>query len=125
MSKEFAATGVVDNTANIAIMAGKLFALVASSARFRKKDFKPLNQVLKTYNCKVFHPDDRMELEISFHGKAMKTMVYIKIDAPDQLLLSGVRKQLKIITYHPSLYQPDYTQNSVDSPACESENPTK
>ena len=35
------ADGVVDTAADITIMGGKLFALVASSARLRKKDFKP------------------------------------------------------------------------------------
>jgi hypothetical protein len=35
------ADGVVDTAADITIMGGKLFALVASSARLRKKNFKP------------------------------------------------------------------------------------
>ena len=82
-------------------MGGKLFSLVASSARLRKKDFKAPDRVRRTYDSNVFHLDGRMELEISFQGKAMKPMVCIKMDAPDELLLSeGVCRQLGIVTYH-------------------------
>ena len=59
------ADGVIDTAADITIMGGKLFALVASSARLRKKDFKPPDRVPRTYDRKVFHLDGRMELEIS------------------------------------------------------------
>ena len=117
------ANGVVDTAADITIMGGKLFALVASSARLRKKDFKTPDRVPRTYDRKVFHLDGRMELEISFQGKSMKTMVYIKMDAPDELLLSkGVCRQLGIVTYHPSLHQPDHTPSS---PVSEPESPSE
>ena len=36
---------VVDTAADITIMGGKLVTLVASSARLRKKDFKPPDKV--------------------------------------------------------------------------------
>ena len=37
----------------------------------------------------------------------MKTTVYVKMDAQDQLLLSeGVSRQLRIVTYHPSVDHP-------------------
>ena len=43
-----------------------------------------------------------MKLDITFDGKTMSTPVYIKLDAPEQLLLAeGVCRQLNIITYHP------------------------
>ena len=111
------ADGVIDTAADITIMGGKLFAQVASSPRLRKKDFKPLDRVPRTYDRKIFHLDGRMKLEISFQGKVMKTMVYIKMDAQDQLLLSEVVcRHLGIVTYHRSLQQPGQTQNIVDSP---------
>ena len=120
------ADGIVDTAADITIMGGKLFALVASSAKLRKKDFKPADRVPKTYDRKVFHLDGRMELEVWFQEKAMKTMVYIKMDAPDQLLLSeGVCRQLGIVTYHPSLHQPDQAQSSDDSPTHAPHSPNK
>ena len=43
-----------------------------------------------------------MEMTLAFGDKEMKTAVYIKMDATDQLLLSkGVCRQLSIIHYHP------------------------
>jgi len=46
-----------------------------------------------------------MQLEISFGEKKMKTSVYIKMDAYDQLLLSeGVCRQIGIIVYHPDVH---------------------
>ncbi len=45
-----------------------------------------------------------MMLDIAFEDKTMCTPVYVKMDAPEQLLLSeGVCRQLGIVTYHPSL----------------------
>ena len=45
----------------------------------------------------------------------MKTMVYVKMDAPDQLLLSeGVCRQLGIVTYHPSLLSQDTAESDRD-----------
>ena len=44
-----------------------------------------------------------MDLDITFDGVTMQTPVYIKLDAPEQLLLSGVCRQLKILTYHPDV----------------------
>ena len=42
-----------------------------------------------------------MDLDISFGDATMRTPVYIKMDAADQLLLSeGVCRQLGIVTYH-------------------------
>ena len=110
------ADGVVDTAADITIMGGKLFALVASSARLRKKNFKPPDKTPRTYDRKVFRLDGCMEMEISFQGKTMKTTVYIKMDACDQLLLSeGVCRQLGIVTYHPSLLPRDTSDGTCEA----------
>ena len=102
------AKGIVDTAADITIMGGKLFALVASSARLRKRDFIPSDKIPRTYNRKAFHSDGRMEMEISFEGKTIRTTVYVKVDAPDELLLAeGVCSQLGIVSYHPLLLPQD------------------
>ena len=45
-----------------------------------------------------------MKLEVEFGGKIMETVVYIKMDAHEQLLLSeGVCRQLGIVVYHPKV----------------------
>ena len=95
------AQGIVDTTADITIMGGQLFKEVASVARLRKKDFKPADKTPRTYSRQPFSLDGRMDLDVTFGDKTMQTPVYIKMDAPDQLLLSeGVCRQLGIVTYH-------------------------
>ena len=43
----------------------------------------------------------RIPLDITFGDKTMKTMIYVKMDASEQLLLGeGVCRQLGIVTYH-------------------------
>ena len=65
----------------------------------KKKSMKIAAQM---YDQKTLSLDSRIDLELSFGGKSMKTLVYMKNDAHDQLLLSeGVCRQLGIITYHP------------------------
>lgn len=45
-----------------------------------------------------------MEMDITFEGKTLRTTVYVKMDAFNQLLLSeGVCRQLDMGMYHPSL----------------------
>jgi len=92
------AVGIVDTAADITIMGGKLFKKVASVARLRKKDFKDADKVPHGYDQRPFRLNGRMDLDITFGEKTMKTAVYIKMDAVDQLLLSD--RQLGIISYH-------------------------
>ena len=109
------ADGVVDTAADITIMGGKLFALVASAARLRKKNFMAPNKVPRTYDRKVFRLDGCMEMDISFAGKTLRTTVYIKMDAVDQLLLSeGVCRQLGIVAYHPSVLARNAVKNKSE-----------
>ena len=95
------ARGIIDTAADITIMGGQLFKEVASVARLRKKDFKPADKTPRTYSRQPFSLDGQMDLDITFGDKTMQTPVYIKMDAPDQLLLlEGVCRQLGIVTYH-------------------------
>ena len=98
------ADGIVDTAADITIMGGKLFALVATTAKLRKRNFKKPDKVPRNYDGREFHLDGCMEMEIAFQDKTIATTVYIKMDAVDELLLSeGVCRQLGIVTYHPSV----------------------
>ena len=95
------AFGIIDSGADITIMGGGLFRKVASVAHLKKRDFKKADKTPRTYDQKPFHIDGRMDLDVMFGDRTMCTAVYIKMDAPDQLLLSeGVCRQLGIITYH-------------------------
>lgn len=96
--------GVVDSGSDITILGGEMFKQIATVARLHKKDFKPPDKQPRTYNQQTFHIDGRVELDISFNDRTMKTAVYVKMDAPEQLLLSeGVCRQLGILTYHPDV----------------------
>ena len=98
------ARGVVDSGAEITIINGKLFGRIAAVARLKKSRLKPADRVPRTYDRKTFTLDGRLDLDICFDGVTMRTPIYVKLDAADQLLLGeGVCRQLKIISYHPSV----------------------
>ena len=85
-------------------MGGRLFSLVATTAKQRKRNFKKSDKVPRHYDGREFHLDGCMEIDITFQEKTISTTVYIKMDAVDQLQLSdGVCWQLGIVTYHPSV----------------------
>lgn len=95
------AYGIVDSGSDVTIIGGELFKRVASIAKLQKRDFKQCDKVPHNYDQHPFHLDGNMNLDISFNDKTMQTPIYIKMDAPEQLLLSeGVCSQLGIVTYH-------------------------
>ena len=92
------AQGLIDIGADITIMGGDLFKKVASVARLHKRDFKRPDKVPVTYNNQQF------QLNIAFGETTIRTPVYLKMDAQEQLLLSeGVCSQLGLVTYHPGV----------------------
>ena len=100
------AQGIIDSGSEITIMGEELFCKVAAVARLRKSQFKNPDKVLRTYDGCTFALHGKLELDRdnSFEGKTMKTPVYVKVDAPDQLLLGeSVCRQLQIISYHPAI----------------------
>ena len=69
-------------------------------AKLRKKDFKNPDKQPTTYDQRTFTLDGMINMEIKFKDKAMKTPVYIKMGAHDQLLLSeGLCCQLGVVSY--------------------------
>ena len=93
--------GLIDSGSDITIIGSSLFKRVAAVARLKKESLMTADKTPQTYDQKTFSLDGRIDLELSFEGKSMKTPVYLKNDAHDQLLLSeGVCRQLGIITYH-------------------------
>lgn len=58
-----------------------------------------------------------IDLDISFADETIRTTVYIKVDASDQLLSSeGVCRQLGIDMYHPSVQPRKAKDHQKDSP---------
>ena len=98
------AEGVIDTGADITIIGGDLFRRVAAVARLKKNNFKEADKIPRTYDQRPFSLDGKIDMNITFDGMTMRTPVYVKLDAPEQLLLSeGVCRQLRIITYHPEV----------------------
>ena len=92
------AYGIIDSGADITIL-GELFKKVAAVARLKKKHLKKADKLARNYDQGTISLDD-----ITFQEKTLNTPVYIKMDAPEQLLLSeGVCRQLGILTYHPDV----------------------
>ena len=106
------ADGIIDTAADITIMSGKLFALVAAVAKLRKRNFRKSDRIPGNYDGREFHLDGCMEMNLTFQDTTLSTTVYVKMDAIDQLLLSeGVCRQQGIVWYHPSV-TPRETQKS-------------
>ena len=98
------ARGVIDSGLDITIMGGELFRHVATVARLRKSQLRKPDRVPKTYDGRTFTHDGMMDLDITFNSVTMKTPIYIKATASEQLLLGeGVCRQLRIISYHPDV----------------------
>jgi len=99
------AEGIIDSGADITIIGPELFKKVAAVARLTKSMFKKPDKVPYTYNHQQFHLDGRIDLDVGFNGRRMRTPVYVKMDAGNPLLLSeGVCSQLGIISYHPLVF---------------------
>ena len=98
------AEGVIDTGADISIIGADLFKWVAAAAHLKKRDFKDPDKVPHSYDQRPFKLHGKIMLDITFLDKTLRTPVYVKMDAPDPLLLSeGVCRQLGIVSYHPSL----------------------
>ena len=95
---------VIDTGADITILGGNLFKKVATTAKLKKRDFRPADKTPRNYDQRPFQLDGRLDLDIGFGEHTLRTPVYVKMDAHDQLLLSeGVCQQLSIVSYHPSV----------------------
>ena len=98
---------IIDTGSDITIMGKDLFKKVAAVARLRKSQFQRADKTPRTYDGRTFTLDGKIELDVVFDGMTMKTPVYVKVDATEQLLLGeGVCRQLDIVSYHPDVIDP-------------------
>ena len=70
--------GIVDTGADITILGGDAFKQFASVAKLRKRDFKQPDKILRNYDQQPFHIDSRLDIDIEFQGKAMRTPFYVE-----------------------------------------------
>ena len=98
------AQGLVDTGADITIMGPDLFKRVTTVAGITKKQFKQADKVPFTYDRRQFQLDGYLDLDVTFEQQVMRTPIYLKMDAHDDLLLSeGLCRQLGIVSYHPKV----------------------
>ena len=89
------ANDIVDTGADITNMGPELFKKVASVARLKKRQLKKADKIPHTYDRCEFKLDGRLGLDIKFNDKTMIKVVYLKMDAHDDLLSSkGVCRHL-------------------------------
>jgi len=71
-------TGIIDSGADITIMGGSAFKQVAAVARLKKQDLKPPDKVSRNYDRQPFHIDGKIEINIEFGCRTMKTPIILK-----------------------------------------------
>ena len=80
------AYGIIASRADITIMGGAVFKQMATAAR--QREFMAADKTPRLSDQCSFVLDGRIVLDLSFGDKTMRTPIYLKMDAPDQLLLS-------------------------------------
>ena len=101
--------GIVDTGSDITILNGPAFREIVNKSKVPKKEqFKPANRKAYTYGHHPLSLDGQIDLHIKFGEKCICETVYIKLDAPDTLLLSeNVCCKLDIVSYHPDVQPVD------------------
>ena len=72
--------GIVDTEADITIIGGRLFKLVATKARFKKRNFHKPDTVPRNYDGKVFTLDGKMDLNCLKSTSAIKIATMKNMD---------------------------------------------
>jgi len=95
-------TGLIDTGSDITIIRGDLFYHIVETAKLERKVILNLPDLKAClYDQKPITLDGQIDL---LGKKVICTTVYVKLVAPDQLLLSeAVCCQLGIVSYHPSV----------------------
>ena len=95
-------TSLTDTGSDITIIRGDLFYQIVAEVHLKVQSLKTAEQKACTYDQKPITLDGQMDMKIGFGEKTITTTVYVKLVAPDQLLLSEtVCQLLGIVSYHP------------------------
>ena len=81
-------TGLIDTGSDITIVRGDLLYHIVSTAGLEASKIRSADQRACTYDQKPITLDGQIDLNISFGENTLCTTVYIKLVAPDALLLS-------------------------------------
>ena len=63
------ATGLIDTGADITIMGPEPFKKVVAIVGLKKRQFKPEDKLPRTYDCRTFKLDGRLDLDVTFMDK--------------------------------------------------------
>ena len=112
-------TGLIDTGSDITIIRGDLFYQIISESGLKVESLKPAEQKACTYDQKPITLDGQMDMKVSFGDKTIIATVYVKLVAPDHLLLSeSVCHHLGVVNYHPNVQSVEVCQ-PVEEPVCE------
>ena len=96
--------GIIDTGSDITILSGTAFQEIVTACGIKREQFKPPDRTTCTYRHQPLKLDGQLDLQIKFGKKSMCEKVYVKMDAPDALLLSeNVCCKLNIVIYHPDV----------------------
>lgn len=76
------AYGVLNSGADITIMVGMLFRKGATITRLKRRDLKRPDKTTRNYDQTPFTIDGRMDLDITFNSKTMRTPSVHKSQSP-------------------------------------------
>ena len=92
---------IIDTGSDITIISEELFKNIVDAAQLSSETFKPANKQACAYSGQPISLDGQMDVTISFESHNIKTIIYVKLQAPDQLLLSeSVCREFGIVKYH-------------------------
>ena len=80
--------GIIDTGSDITILSGSAFQEIATISNLKREQFKPADRKACTYGHHPLNLDGKIDLHIKFSEKCICETVYVKLDAPDTLLLS-------------------------------------
>ena len=98
-------------------MRGDQFYDIVKEAQLNIQYLKPSEQRACTYDQKPITLDGQIDMMITFSGKTIMNTVFVKLVAPDKLLLSeNVCQMLGVVSYHPDV-QPVGSARVLNDPA--------
>jgi len=105
--------GLIDTGSDITIMRGNQFYDMVKEAHLDINHIKPTEQKACTYDQKPINLDGQIDVKITFGNKIIVSTVFVKLVAPDKLLLSeNVRRMLGVVSYHPDVQPVDEPGNA-------------
>ena len=100
--------GLIDTGFDITIMRGDQFYDMMKEANLNINHLKPTEQRTCTYDQKPITLDGQIDMKITFGEKTIVSTVFVKLVAPDKLLLSeNVCRMLGVVSYHPDVQPVD------------------